>query len=223
MALFAALHVFSDDQARNGAGQMAIDQALLETVSVPVLRLYRWSEPSISFGYSQSVAGVRQDYPGYPLVRRWTGGGVVEHTGDYTFAVVCPLAEPFALVRPVETYRQIHTAVVAALARESIPARLVASEESLSGPACFTAPTTHDVFDSVGQKICGGAQRRTRQGFLHQGSLQKVMVSPAFSQILASCLAETVLPFASNPALEARTDALVASRYSTRDWLELIS
>ena len=36
---------------RTGALNMAIDELLLQTAQVPILRFYRWTEPSISFGY----------------------------------------------------------------------------------------------------------------------------------------------------------------------------
>lgn len=198
---------------------MAMDQALLETVGTPVLRLYRWSEPSVSFGYSQSLAAVQAGYPAFPLVRRWTGGGVVEHTGDWTFGLVCPMAEPFAQLPPNDTYRLIHSTLVEALQCEGITARLVAPHESLSGPACFTAPALHDVFNEFGTKICGGAQRRTRHGFLHQGSLQKTLVGDDLAQRFATVLAASVSLFSSSPELERRAGELAKGRYAADAWL----
>lgn len=199
---------------------MAIDQALLEMVTEPVLRTYCWAGPAASFGYAQSAQSVRESVPYLPLVRRWTGGGVVPHEGDWTFALVCPMGVPFAQVAPEETYRRIHAAVVESLAQEGIPARLVASEETRSGMSCFVAPALHDVFDAAGRKICGGAQRRTKQGFLHQGSIQDISLPASFAQTLASRLAEEVFLFVAPADLEGQASGLVRERYGTVEWLE---
>ena len=222
MALFPELHLFLDPLPRPAAGQMAIDQALLETSLAPVLRIYLWAEPSVSFGYSQSLAEVKKTAPALPLVRRWTGGGIVEHTGDWTFALVCPVSAAAAKMPPDETYSLIHSAMVEALQHEGLAARLVRSGESSPGLSCFTAPAVHDVFNAAGEKICGGAQRRTRHGFLHQGSLQKVPLGPHFAQHFATALSPSVTSFALSPALEERAGELATNRYATRTWLEKI-
>ena len=48
------------DPPREGVSNMALDEAALEVVSsgrgAPTLRLYRWSEPTISLGYFQPFA-----------------------------------------------------------------------------------------------------------------------------------------------------------------------
>ncbi len=46
-----------EDRAQPGSWNMALDQAMLEyatTASCVVLRIYRWSSPTISLGYFQS-------------------------------------------------------------------------------------------------------------------------------------------------------------------------
>ena len=46
------------DAPAPGALNMAVDEALLESVAeggLPVLRCYRWSEPTLSLGYFQRV------------------------------------------------------------------------------------------------------------------------------------------------------------------------
>ncbi len=222
MALLQELHLFLDPQPRDAAGQMAVDQALLETSATPVLRTYLWAEPSVSFGYSQSLAEVQKAAPALPLVRRWTGGGIVEHTGDWTFALICPVSAPAARMAPDETYSLIHSAMLEALQHEEIAARLVRVGESSPGLACFTAPALHDVFNAAGEKICGGAQRRTRHGFLHQGSLQKVPLGPQFAQRFATALSSSVSPFNSTSVIEERAGDLAKNRYATKTWLEKI-
>jgi lipoate-protein ligase A len=64
---------------------MAEDEALLRLVSAPVLRIYQWTEPAISIGYF----GLYSDVPsGRPFVRRYTGGGLVDHEADFTYSII---------------------------------------------------------------------------------------------------------------------------------------
>ena len=97
------------DQAHDGPLNMAIDQALLETMHVPVLRVYQWGQPSISIGYSHDLGALKSPLPySWPVVRRWTGGGVVWHDADSTYSVIVPSREPWAATRPVDSYRLLH-------------------------------------------------------------------------------------------------------------------
>lgn len=222
MTIFASLNVFADTVPRGGAAQMALDEALLEYAPEPVFRIYRWDGPAVSFGYSQSLAAVAANHPDRPLVRRWTGGGIVEHGEDWTFSLVVPSGVAFARIRPVETYRLIHEAVAAGLAQCGIPARLAAAEESRRGAACFTAPAPQDVMAPDGRKLCGGAQRRTRRGFLHQGSLLGVTLPGDFAARLGVVLAREVTPFVPSENLLTRSEDLAIRRYGAADWLAKI-
>jgi len=219
MPLFQTLDFFSDNIPRNGAEQMALDEALLECATVPVLRIYRWDGPAVSFGYSQSLAAVKKSHPSVPLVRRWTGGGIVEHGRDLTFSLMVPCGEPLAKLRPAETYRLIHEAVAGLMAGG---ARLIREGESAPGDACFTAPAVHDVTADDGRKLCGGAQRRTRRGFLHQGSIQNIRLPEDFGRTVSSALAEETIVFHANSGLLSRTDKLAATKYGTPAWTERI-
>ena len=71
---------------RDGATNMALDQALLDAVcggAAPVLRLYRWSPATLSFGRNQPARGlydpVEAARRGIDFVRRPTGGQAVLH------------------------------------------------------------------------------------------------------------------------------------------------
>jgi len=210
MPLFSTLHFFADETARGGPEQMALDEALLESATGPVLRIYRWDGPAVSFGYAQSLAAVREIHPAIPLVRRWTGGGIVEHGNDLTFSLIVPSHEPLAKLRPVESYRLIHETLAGLLG-----ARLVRANETTTGAACFSAPALHDVAGADGRKLCGGAQRRTRQGFLHQGSL---LGSTPPAVHLAEVFAERVENRPESALLEARVQELCAEKYAKPAW-----
>ncbi len=49
--LFASLDVYHDIASRAAALNMAIDEALLEIATGPVIRFYKWDHPALSFGY----------------------------------------------------------------------------------------------------------------------------------------------------------------------------
>ena len=60
----------------------------------PLLRVYRWERPAVSFGYFERWEPVREKYPEREAVRRWTGGGVVLHGEDFTYSMLIPRASP---------------------------------------------------------------------------------------------------------------------------------
>ena len=45
------LVLWRDPVARSGEEAMAVDEALLEWGEKPVLRAYRWAEPTVTYGY----------------------------------------------------------------------------------------------------------------------------------------------------------------------------
>lgn len=218
MSILRALDYFPDDVARDGAGQMALDEALSETAQRPILRVYQWDGAAASFGYSQSLAEVRHLHPAVPLVRRWTGGGIVEHGSDWTFALIVPRDEPLAGERVEETYRRIHVAVQNSLLASGIEARLAGAEDCRCGMACFVAPALHDVIGMGGRKLCGGAQRRTRRGFLHQGSVQNETLPPDFGTALCVELSASWQSYLPEEYVFARMSALKTTKYGTEVW-----
>ena len=223
MPLFDAINLFPDETERCGPEQMALDEALLEYAERPVLRSYRWAGQAVSFGYSQSLAAVRERIPPLPSVRRWTGGGIVEHGCDWTFSLIVPSSEPLAKARPEDTYRSIHAHIATVLNELGYPARLAGSEQCADGMACFSSPARHDVMGLDRCKLCGGAQRRTRRGFLHQGSIQNLRLPADFAVRLLKLLAVRTLRFSPDLATLARTQELASEKYGTIAWLAKVS
>lgn len=169
---------------------MALDEALLLHASGPVLRLYRWSTPAVSFGYFGRQAAVALAWPGRDLVRRMTGGGIVPHGEDITYTVAAPAAHPLARMTARESYQAIHATIARWLAAHGRPAELAAAAADRGNGVCFESPVEADVLAS-GQKLAGAAQRRTKEGLLVQGSIQGVPLAwaedlPAFFDCAAS-------------------------------------
>lgn len=212
--------ILHEDGTHDGAWNMAIDQAWLETSDHAVLRIYHWDQPTVTLGYAQSLARMMEHLPHWPLVRRWTGGGVVMHDQDHTYSLMIPAVVPWAQTPAVQSYEQIHRA----LARHLVDAgyegcRLAQMEDVIEGPLCFTAPALHDVVrDSL--KIAGAGQRRGRLGILHQGSVQNVKLEPSFWQNWAAQIAQQVTTVSAVPtAVQNRAEVLVEKRFSLPQWL----
>lgn len=108
------------DPPGDGPRNMAVDEALLESAAdggQPTLRIYSWSEPTLSLGYFQTHAD-RQAHPAsftLPCVRRSSGGGALVHHHEVTYS----LAMPASALRGRESrslYCEAHRAVIDALA-----------------------------------------------------------------------------------------------------------
>ena len=167
---------------------MALDEALLRSVPNPVLRVYRWIERTVSLGCFGSLAEARETFGSqWALVRRWTGGGLVPHDGDWTYSLIVPAGEPFVQHSAASSYRVVHSALSVALRSGGIDAHLAADTPAARGGLCFAASVTADVL-VAGRKIAGAAQRRTRFGFLHQGSVQGITVPATAGAVLADQL-----------------------------------
>lgn len=171
MPLFEQLHVWMDPVKRPGPEAMAVDEWLLETAKAPLLRVYGWLGNWGSVGYFGKIAEARVTFPELEWVRRWTGGGTVDHRDDWTYTLVAPASSRIAGLRGAESYRIIHEALGEALLDESIDARLSSGADSTGKAVCFENPVGHDLVDSTRRKLAGAGQRRTRHGLLHQGSV----------------------------------------------------
>ena len=80
---------------------MAIDAALLANMPVgfAAFRHYGWREPAVTFGYTQEHhkvvselesgnAPIELAQTSATLTRRMTGGGIVDHRNDWTYALI---------------------------------------------------------------------------------------------------------------------------------------
>ncbi len=211
------LHVYDDREAHSAAGNMAVDEALLETVSAPSLRFYRWRRPSLSFGYFGSFADVASEESRREIVRRWTGGGIVLHGSDLTYSIILPSRDASFPQGPRAIYRQIHEAIREALSDQS-NILLAAEDAPKVSEACFANPVIADLL-ADGRKIAGAAQRRTRAGLLHQGSIQYEALREDFQDAFAHALCPHFTRKLLTPELIARAGIISEQKYGTAQWL----
>jgi lipoate-protein ligase A len=158
--MFDRLILHFDPLPHAGGWNMAADQAWLEQSADAVLRVYRWERPTVTIGYAQSLPKLADALPGWPVVRRWTGGGVVLHENDFTYSVIVPAGHPWAETRPLDSYQIIHDSLAKALVSAGFSGcRLAGPEDLIENPFCFVAPALHDVVRGK-VKIAGAGQRR---------------------------------------------------------------
>ncbi|MBX7207131.1 MAG: hypothetical protein K1X78_02360 [Verrucomicrobiaceae bacterium] len=217
---FDQLTLWLDPEPHDGALNMALDQALLELTENPVLRVYSWAAPAVTIGYAQRLDLLKPSLPGWPVTRRWTGGGVVYHDADHTYSVIVPATCPWAQTRPVDSYRMIHGSLAGALVSAGFDGcRLAVAEDVIDKPFCFEAPAVHDIVRGAA-KIAGAGQRRSRIGLLHQGSVQQVALDATFWHGWAAVIGRHVSEMAGPTSpVQARAHELAATRYGTDSWL----
>ena len=225
--LFDRLEVLIDERPHHGPYNMALDEVLLcRPLELPLLRVYRWTVPTVSFGYFEAWQPVAAEYPNRELVRRWTGGGVVDHQHDWSYSLLLPRSEPVTNLPAGESYRSIHTRLKQAMIKVGFAGVVLQDEPNASqhtnSRACFAKPVQHDLLVDD-RKVSGAAQRRTRLGLLHQGSVQYVPMSNSGFERLTDLLptflaAQTRKRVLSTAAYEAAS-RLADTKYATPAWL----
>ncbi|MEZ6072397.1 MAG: hypothetical protein R3C10_19585 [Pirellulales bacterium] len=187
------------DPPGGGAWNMAVDEVLLEDAAAAgtvepttaelaefsgaarasaVLRIYRWSEPTLSLGYFQPSAARRGHVAsgGCPIVRRASGGGAIVHDDELTYSLAVPAASALARF-PESLYSRVHGSIARVLARAGVQTAPFAAGGAVLKQAaaskaflCFQRRSTFDLVQGP-RKIVGSAQRRRRGAVLQHGSI----------------------------------------------------
>ena len=151
---------------------MAVDHALAACArgGEGVLRLYRWSRPTLSLGRNEPAGAYPLDAVrarGADVVRRPTGGRAVLHDAELTYAVVAPVGWGARAA-----YRAINLALAGALRALGAPVALSGEARPLAPDAgpCFGAPAPGEVV-AAGRKLVGSAQARIGGALLQHGSI----------------------------------------------------
>lgn len=155
--------------------------AQLDPQGPSILHFYDWNAPCLTYGYFTDPVrhlnlNALQDH-GLQKARRPTGGGIIFHLSDLAFSLLIPASHPRFSFNTLDNYVFINEKVAAAAAHftsQSLQPQLLNQE-----PICLTKechafcmakPTQYDLMIH-NKKVGGAAQRRTKQGLLHQGSL----------------------------------------------------
>ncbi len=186
----------------DGASNMALDEAiLLLGGTTPTLRLYSWSSPCLSIGYSQEV-GRDVDLDacrrlGIGLVRRPTGGGAILHEADMTYSLVAPETHPAVCGSVVDSYRKVSLGLMAGLAHLGLNPEMAPaiSKPVASNAACFYHPSAYELTVD-GRKLAGSAQCRRQGMMLQHGSVLLEMDPSRAVEVLKPPLGEDRLSWA---------------------------
>lgn len=167
---------------------MDIDKRLLNKINEsrePILHLYEWDGLCATYGYFTTPSDLLNmdgvDKFQLQLGKRPTGGGVIFHVCDLAFSVLIPSSHPKFSLNTLENYALVNEAVIDAImcfTGDKLSPTLY-HNESMGGRQvgehfCMAKPTQYDVMID-GYKVGGAAQRRTKEGLLHQGSISLAM------------------------------------------------
>lgn len=245
-----SLHVLPVRTA-GAAENMAVDFLLLSRYpdpATPRFRHYEWRAPATTFGYSQKIEFVRANLPSkdtsFDLCRRATGGGIVDHRTDWTYALVIPRGHPLYDEPAPRSYRAVHEGLAAVLVALGQPAVVKMECFPGDGPdsascgggvpsprlptVCFQRAELYDVIHAIsGAKIAGAAQKRNKHGLLFQGSIEKSALGPVdwddfhdrFAAALAALLGTTAQPTAWPDLHEDEVTGLI-EQYASPEWIE---
>jgi lipoate-protein ligase A len=164
-----------------GAWNMAVDEAILESVSnkiqPPTLRLYDWFPYTLSLGHAQSYADIDENVlhaKGWDVVRRPTGGRAILHADELTYSICAPVDDPHVSGNVLESYRLLAAGLLKGLELAGIQADSKPKNESekdfAKNPVCFQYPSDYEI-TCRGKKLIGSAQARRNQGVLQHGAI----------------------------------------------------
>ncbi|MBJ7449386.1 MAG: hypothetical protein JHC93_03390 [Parachlamydiales bacterium] len=176
---------------------MELDQKILldaDSCDDAIFHTYDWIDNSATYGHfinpfnflnEQSVKSAPLD-----IARRPTGGGVVFHITDLAFSVMVPSTHPLYSTHTLSNYTAVNHCVLQAIKTVGInlDSYLLPQDPTALDSACqnfcMAKPTIYDVM--IGSKKIGGAaQRKTKLGFLHQGTIS---IAPLAASVLESFL-----------------------------------
>jgi lipoate-protein ligase A len=167
--------------ARDGATNMAIDEAILESVVAgrvgPTVRFYSWNPPCVSIGFGQPIHDVDRAAcveRGWDVVRRPSGGKAILHVDELTYSVCAPPDEPRVAGGIVESYGRLVAGLLAGLRGLGLePAEAkpeYGPEQEAEGPVCFDGPARYEI-TVAGRKLVGSAQARPKGGIMQHGTM----------------------------------------------------
>jgi lipoate-protein ligase A len=158
---------------------MAADEFLFRSLNETpqtFVRFYRWIRPTASLGYGQTAARVvdlefcRQN--GVDVVRRPTGGKLVLHYREITYAVASSDTQAFTSTLG-GSYKLISEGLLKGLQNMGLRPTLAGETPKSYIKAvqpCFSQPAQNEI-EIDGRKIIGSAQKRIGDRFLQHGSI----------------------------------------------------
>ncbi len=152
----------------------------LDSHSKPIFHFYEWQTSSLTYGWFTNPRDfLKMDEIhrlNWKAARRPTGGGIIFHLTDFAFSVLIPSSHPRFSLNTLENYKLINGLIaktISPLILNNIPTFYQSQQndnKDITCSFCMAKPTQYDLV-IADKKAVGAAQRRTKKGFLHQGSL----------------------------------------------------
>jgi len=168
------------DPPASGAWNMAVDEAIMESISTektpPTLRLYAWIPYCLSLGHAQPFEDVDLDalhQRQWGLVRRPTGGKAILHADELTYSVIALQNDPHVYGSILESYLKISSALLNSLQLLNIQAdarNIDTINKKGDNPVCFEITSNYEI-TCLGKKIIGSAQSRKTNVLLQHGAI----------------------------------------------------
>jgi lipoate---protein ligase len=166
---------------------MEIDKNLLKNLikkSIPMFHFYDWIENCATFGYFIDIKNfINLSFAkknNIQFAKRPTGGGIIFHVWDMAFSFLMPSNHKFFSKNVLQNYKFVNELVLNAvcefqkLSNPYLTKNDFLAKNENSKYFCMARPTKYDVILD-GKKIAGAAQRSTKDGYLHQGSISIMM------------------------------------------------
>ena len=161
---------------------MAIDEAIflgnIEETSPPTIRFYDWNPPTASFGYNQKIKKELDldllEKKGYAFIKRPTGGRLVLHKDEITYAVIAPAQERLK-GSITDSYSEISKPLALGLQNLGVnvefeKAKLSSFSQKQPFNPFFTSSSRYEL-KYKNKKIVGSAQYRKNNCILQHGSI----------------------------------------------------
>lgn len=226
-----SFHIIPDKTA-SASQHMAYDALLLQRYQPEDairFRHYEWNRAAYTFGLSQRFSYVTSEVANHDaeLVRRPTGGGLVDHSNDWTYTIVIPATHPFSKRQPVESYRDVHQCMIDALGAQGLETEFNLTPPGQTAPSvCFNKAELYDVIlKNLPSKIAGAAQKRSKNGYMLQGSIWKPLASKIawdrfyndFTVKLAELL-DAKIEYVDSPPWRPEEETVLAEQFDSEQW-----
>ncbi len=178
---------YIDSGRGSAAWNMAVDEALLHSFKEddrPILRLYRWEKPALSFGRfsdpEKTLDWKKIQTENIPYTRRITGGGILVHGSDISYSLIVPRI--FFVNRSIkEGYRYLCSFLIRFYHNLGLNASFACDQQFTEkhSSVCLAGTEAYDIVID-GKKIGGNAQRHTHQTILQHGTIPLTLARKYF-------------------------------------------
>lgn len=196
-----------DTGKASAAENMALDEQFLKQAE-PLIHFYDWEREAATYGHFTDPSELLLPDHGLDLAKRPTGGGIIFHTNDLAFSILMTACSTNTLDNYHAINRRIAQAIEAFTEGRVVPNFY--TEQKVERPTfCMKAPTIYDLV-VANKKVAGAAQRRTKYGLLHQGSicLHAPGPLPLRDKALAAAIQKNSYPIAPDLPLELAREKL---------------